>query len=116
MYEKNDINRLLHIYKNEVKKNLKRKYKVSGPKADLGMKKYGFEKDFLEYIDDYQFVEPERIAIEVYEDVLEDNYIFKVNGKYVLGKLKKEANKSEFGVRNHTNISSVREMRMKGYK
>lgn len=90
MYKESDKNRILNIYKNEVKKNLKRKFKVSNKKAEIGINKSGFEKDFLEYTDDYQFVEPERVAIEVFEDILEDKHIIKVKGKYVLGTIKKE--------------------------
>lgn len=87
-----DKNRLLNIYKNEVKKNLKRKFKVSNKKAEIGIKKYGFEKDFLEFTNDYQFVEPEKVAIEVFEDVLEDKHIIKVRDKYVLGTINRETN------------------------
>ncbi|CAM5183956.1 hypothetical protein UACE39S_01406 [Ureibacillus acetophenoni] len=89
MYIKEDKSKLLKIYRNEIKKNLERKYKIPKAKAEIGIKKFGFDMDFLEYTEDYEFVEPERVAIEVYEDVLEDAYFFKINDKYVLGTLRK---------------------------
>ncbi|CAM5186108.1 hypothetical protein UACE39S_03276 [Ureibacillus acetophenoni] len=45
--------------------------------------------DFLEYTEDYEFVEPERVAIEVYEDVLEDADFFKINDKICIRNIKK---------------------------
>lgn len=100
MKSKSGKDRLLGIYKNEVKKNLKRKYNIPNWKAEIGIKKYGLENDFIEHTEDYEFVEPERVAIEVFEDILEDKYMFKTNDKYVLGVVKREP--SRYGIQKIT--------------
>lgn len=90
MQNKPRTERLLGIYKNEVKKNLKRKYNIPEWKAEIGIKKFGLENDFMKHTEDYEFIEPERVAIEVFEDILEKRHLFEVNDKYVLGIVKRQ--------------------------
>lgn len=92
MQNKPRTERLLGIYKNEVKKNLKRKYNIPEWKAEIGIKKFGLDNDFIDHTEDYEFIEPERVAIEVFEDILENRHLFEANDKYVLGIVKRQPN------------------------